>query len=60
MKFNVTVTALAHMSQTVVIDAPNAGLAEQEAKKTTGNRKWEYLGIQENTEEAVAWPCSEK
>jgi hypothetical protein len=60
MKFNVTVTALAHMSQTLVVEAPNAGLAEQEAKKTTGNRKWEYLGIQDDSEQAIAWPVYEK
>lgn len=61
MKFNVTLTALAHVAQTVEIEAPNAEVAEQKAKDTAGNRKWEYLGIQEGSEAvAVAWPVHQK
>ena len=61
MKFNVTLTALAHVSQTMEIEAPDAGLAEQKAKNTAGDRKWEYLGIQEGSEAvAVAWPAFSK
>jgi hypothetical protein len=44
------------MTQTLEVEAPNAGLAEKNAKDTAGNRKWEYQGIQEGSETVVAWP----
>ena len=60
MKFKVTVAALAEVVQEVEIEAPNAGLAEQAAKESTGDREWKYLGIQEGSETAVAWAVGAK
>lgn len=58
MKFEVTLTAKAIVEQIVVIEAENAGLAEQKAIETAGDRTWNYIEV-EDPIQAMAWNVKE-